>query len=148
MNRILPSPCGGKNDYHPIKYNILLSFEVPMANKGESTTSLASRNNQSQPQMHQKCHRKPQKTIITTNSRIWSGAQPLSRISRKASEDDDRYRTEKRASTNSRRTRFQYYGDEGCMCPHENTNCCMARLLSKRDDFVDQISMLETVIRE
>lgn len=34
------------------------------------------------------------------------------------------------------------------VCPWENTNCCMARLLSKQDDFTNQISMLETVIQD
>jgi len=34
------------------------------------------------------------------------------------------------------------------VCPWENTNCCLARLLSKQDDFVNQLSMLETVIKE
>ena len=34
------------------------------------------------------------------------------------------------------------------VCPWENENCCMACLLSKQDDFVNQISMLETVITE
>ena len=34
------------------------------------------------------------------------------------------------------------------VCPFENDNCCMARLLSKQEDFKNQISMLETVIRE
>ena len=34
------------------------------------------------------------------------------------------------------------------VCPFENDNCCMARLLSKQEDFRNQISMLETVIRE
>ena len=27
-------------------------------------------------------------------------------------------------------------------------NCCMARILSKQEDFTNQISMLETVLRE
>jgi hypothetical protein len=31
------------------------------------------------------------------------------------------------------------------VCPFENDNCCMARLLSKQEDFIDQVSMLETV---
>jgi hypothetical protein len=34
------------------------------------------------------------------------------------------------------------------VCPFENTNCCMARLLSKQDDFIGQVSMLESVIKE
>ena len=34
------------------------------------------------------------------------------------------------------------------VCPFENDNCCMARLLSKQEDFTNQISMLETVIQE
>ena len=34
------------------------------------------------------------------------------------------------------------------VCPWENENCCMARLLSKQDNFVNQTSMLETVITE
>ncbi|PCH44458.1 hypothetical protein WOLCODRAFT_154500 [Wolfiporia cocos MD-104 SS10] len=34
------------------------------------------------------------------------------------------------------------------VCPWENSNCCMARLLSKQDDFANQLSMLETVITE
>src|ERR1700678_2013844 len=34
------------------------------------------------------------------------------------------------------------------VCPFENDGCCMARLLSKQDDFANQISVLETVIRE
>jgi hypothetical protein len=33
------------------------------------------------------------------------------------------------------------------VCPIENTNCCMARLLSQQDDFKNQPSMLETFIR-
>ena len=32
------------------------------------------------------------------------------------------------------------------VCPIENTNCCMARLLSQQDDFKNQPSMLETFI--
>ena len=32
------------------------------------------------------------------------------------------------------------------VCPIENTNCCMARLLSQQDDFKNQPSMLETYI--
>ena len=32
------------------------------------------------------------------------------------------------------------------VCPWENENCCMACLLSKQDDFMNQTSMLETVI--
>ena len=34
------------------------------------------------------------------------------------------------------------------VCPFENDNCCMACLLSKQEDFTNQISMLETVIQE
>ena len=34
------------------------------------------------------------------------------------------------------------------VCPWENDGCCMARLLSKQDDFANQVSMLETVIKE
>ena len=34
------------------------------------------------------------------------------------------------------------------VCPWENDNCCMARLLSKQDDFTNQLSMLETLIKE
>ena len=34
------------------------------------------------------------------------------------------------------------------VCPWENNDCCMARLLGKQDDFVNQVSMLETVIKE
>ncbi|KIK18275.1 hypothetical protein PISMIDRAFT_109744, partial [Pisolithus microcarpus 441] len=34
------------------------------------------------------------------------------------------------------------------VCAWENTNCCMAHLLSKQDDFTNQLSMLETVIRD
>ena len=32
------------------------------------------------------------------------------------------------------------------VCPWENDSCCMARLLSKQDDFAHQVSMLETLI--
>ncbi|KAF9507952.1 hypothetical protein BS47DRAFT_1366268 [Hydnum rufescens UP504] len=32
------------------------------------------------------------------------------------------------------------------ICPFENDRCCMAHLLSKQDDFVNQISMLEAAI--
>ena len=32
--------------------------------------------------------------------------------------------------------------------PWENNNCCMAQLLSKQDDFINQVSMLETLIKE
>ena len=32
------------------------------------------------------------------------------------------------------------------VCPIENTNCCMAHLLSQQDDFKNQPSMLETLI--
>jgi len=34
------------------------------------------------------------------------------------------------------------------VCRFKNTNCCMARLLSKQDDFIGQVSMLESVIKE
>ena len=34
------------------------------------------------------------------------------------------------------------------VCPWENESCCMACLLSKQDDFVNQISMLEMMITE
>jgi len=34
------------------------------------------------------------------------------------------------------------------VCPFENERCCMARLLSKQDDFVNQVSMLKTLIKE
>jgi hypothetical protein len=34
------------------------------------------------------------------------------------------------------------------VCPFENQRCCLARLLSKQDDFVNQPSMLETLITE
>ncbi|KAF8222044.1 hypothetical protein L208DRAFT_1324570, partial [Tricholoma matsutake] len=34
------------------------------------------------------------------------------------------------------------------VCPYENSNCCMARLLSKQDDFANQVSMLKIVIKE
>ena len=34
------------------------------------------------------------------------------------------------------------------VCPFKNDNCCMARILSKHEDFTNQISMLETVIQE
>ena len=34
------------------------------------------------------------------------------------------------------------------VCPMENTNCCMARLLSKQEDFMNQVSMLETLIQK
>ncbi|KAJ3563302.1 hypothetical protein NP233_g9023 [Leucocoprinus birnbaumii] len=34
------------------------------------------------------------------------------------------------------------------VCPFESTNCCMARLLSQQDDFINQESMLERVIRD
>ena len=36
----------------------------------------------------------------------------------------------------------------GPVCPFENNDCCMARILSKQEDFTNQISMLEAVIRE
>lgn len=32
------------------------------------------------------------------------------------------------------------------VCPFENERCCMARLLSRQDDFVNQISMLEELV--
>ena len=34
------------------------------------------------------------------------------------------------------------------VCPWDNDCCCMARLLSKQDDFTNQVSMLKTVIKE
>ncbi len=34
------------------------------------------------------------------------------------------------------------------VCPIENTDCCMAHLLSQQDDFKNQPSMLETLITE
>jgi hypothetical protein len=34
------------------------------------------------------------------------------------------------------------------VCPFKNDNCCMARILSKQEDFTNQTSMLETVIWE
>jgi hypothetical protein len=34
------------------------------------------------------------------------------------------------------------------VCPYENSDCCMARILSKQDDFANQVSMLEIVIKE
>lgn len=34
------------------------------------------------------------------------------------------------------------------VCPFENNGCCMARILSKQDDFVNQTSMLEKVITD
>ena len=34
------------------------------------------------------------------------------------------------------------------VCPYDNTDCCMARLLSKQDDFANQESMLETLIKK
>ena len=34
------------------------------------------------------------------------------------------------------------------VCPWENEKCCIAWLLSKQEDFVNQISMLETLIKE
>jgi len=33
------------------------------------------------------------------------------------------------------------------VCPFESQNCCMARLLSQQEDFMNQESMLETFIR-
>jgi len=34
------------------------------------------------------------------------------------------------------------------VCPWENNDCCMARILSRQDDFTNQISMLETLIKK
>ena len=34
------------------------------------------------------------------------------------------------------------------VCPIENQNCCMARLMSQQEDFKNQPSMLETLIRK
>ena len=34
------------------------------------------------------------------------------------------------------------------VCPFESQNCCMARLLSQQEDFVDQPSMLELMIKK
>lgn len=34
------------------------------------------------------------------------------------------------------------------VCPFENSNCCMARLLSHQADFANQVSMLEKLITE
>ena len=34
------------------------------------------------------------------------------------------------------------------VCPFESQNCCMARLLSQQEDFVNQESMLESMIKE
>ncbi|OAX32176.1 hypothetical protein K503DRAFT_870286 [Rhizopogon vinicolor AM-OR11-026] len=34
------------------------------------------------------------------------------------------------------------------VCPWESTNCCMARLLSQQEDFMNQPSMLETFIKK
>ena len=34
------------------------------------------------------------------------------------------------------------------VCPWENDKCCMARLLSKQEDFMNQVSMLEVLIKE
>jgi hypothetical protein len=34
------------------------------------------------------------------------------------------------------------------VCPFENKDCCMARLLSHQEDFANQVSMLEQVITE
>ena len=34
------------------------------------------------------------------------------------------------------------------ICPWENEDCCIARLLSKQDDFTNQSSMLETFIKD
>jgi hypothetical protein len=33
------------------------------------------------------------------------------------------------------------------VCPFESQNCCMARLLSQEEDFVNQESMVETLIK-
>ena len=34
------------------------------------------------------------------------------------------------------------------VCPVDSTGCCMARLLSQQDDFKNQESMLETLIKK
>ena len=34
------------------------------------------------------------------------------------------------------------------VCPFESTGCCMARLLSQQDDFVNQVLMVEKTITE
>ena len=34
------------------------------------------------------------------------------------------------------------------VCPVENSNCCMAQLLSQQDDFKNQVSMLEVLVKE
>ena len=34
------------------------------------------------------------------------------------------------------------------VCPFEDTDCCMACLLSKQNDFMNQESMLETLIKK
>ena len=34
------------------------------------------------------------------------------------------------------------------VCPFKNDNCCMAHIVSKQEDFTNQIFMLETVLRE
>jgi len=34
------------------------------------------------------------------------------------------------------------------VCPFESQKCCLARLLSQQDDFVNQESMLKTLIKE
>ena len=34
------------------------------------------------------------------------------------------------------------------VCPIESQNCCMAQLLSQQEDFINQESMLETLIKE
>lgn len=34
------------------------------------------------------------------------------------------------------------------VCPAENTNCCMARLLSNQDDFKNQVSTLEVLVKK
>jgi len=33
------------------------------------------------------------------------------------------------------------------VCPFESQNCCMARLLSQQEDFTNQESMVETLIK-
>ena len=34
------------------------------------------------------------------------------------------------------------------VCPWENSSCCIAHLLSKQDDFTNQISRLESLIKD
>lgn len=34
------------------------------------------------------------------------------------------------------------------VCPIENTDCCLARLLSNQDDFKNQVSMLEELVKQ